>query len=405
MRHKVIPTAVLCVCVSTPAAAQTVLTLESTIARAREQAGTVLVARARIAEVEALVVDASSRYRSNPVLEGNVGPRLTEAGTVVDFNIGVSQALDSGALRAARSATALAGIERERAAADEVGRLAAFEAATAFLDAVAARERLGVAEAADAVSRDLLAATERRYAVGDIAALDLNHARIDAARSTAALAAAGAAVAEAEGVLRSLLRLPAAGPIDVRGTLDLPAPPPMTQTQGALDQRPDLTALLAESRAAGGEVQLGRALGRPELGVRLGYHREDGDSIVLGGLSVTLPAFQRGQGVLAAGLARSGRAKIELDTTRERAGSQLAAAYDTYQRHAALAEAFAGSALPSVEDNELLARRSYETGELGLLAYLTIRRDALQVRTSLIDRRLETAHRRVTIDFVAGVLR
>ena len=186
--------------------------------------------------------------------------------------------------------------------------------------------------------RELAAATERRYALGDIAALDPNHARIDASRSAAALAAARAAVVEADGLLRSLLRLPAAEPLEPRGTLDLPAPPPLTQARGALDQRPDLTALLAESRAAGAEMDLGRALGRPDLGVRLGYHREDTDTIVLGGLTVTLPAFQRGQGALAAGLARSGRVKIELETARERAGAQLEAAYGSYQQHAALAD-------------------------------------------------------------------
>ena len=53
------------------------------------------------------------------------------------------------------------------------------------------------------------------------------------------------------------------------------------------------------------------------------------------------------------------------------------------------------AALPSVEDNETLARRSYDAGELGLLDYLTIRRDALQVRTAVIDRRLEAAQRRI----------
>ena len=58
--------------------------------------------------------------------------------------------------------------------------------------------------------------------MGDIAALDLNHARIDAARSAAALAAARAAVAEADGLLRGALRLPAGEPLELRGTLDLP---------------------------------------------------------------------------------------------------------------------------------------------------------------------------------------
>ena len=71
---------------------------------------------------------------------------------MLDLDLGVSQQFDSGAQRSARIAAARAGIERERATADEAARLAAFEAVSAFLDAVAARERLRVAEAADGVA-------------------------------------------------------------------------------------------------------------------------------------------------------------------------------------------------------------------------------------------------------------
>ena len=405
MYRVVYPAAVACLCAVAPAAAQTVLTLEATIARAREQSGSVRVARARVAEAEAALVEASARYRANPVLEANVGPRLTAAGTVTDLDIGVSQQFESGGQRTARVAAARAGIDRERATAEDAARLALLDVASAFLDAVAARERLELAAAADVVARDVLTATERRYAAGDIAALDLNHARIDASRSAAALAAARAAVAETAALLRAALRLPAGEPIEVRGGLDLPAAPPLAEVRGALDRRPDLVALLAESQAAAAEIELGRALGRSDLGVRLGYHREDSDTIFLGGLTVTLPTFQRGQGVVAAGLARATRANVEFEAARERAVAQLEAAYGSYQQHAALASAFADSALPSVQDNETLARRSYDAGELGLLDYLVIRRDALQTRSAVIDRRLEAARGRLTVDFIAGVLR
>ena len=71
---------VACACLfaagPTIAEAQTVLTLESTIARARDQAGPVAVARARIGEAEADLVDASARFRDNPVIEGGAGPRM-----------------------------------------------------------------------------------------------------------------------------------------------------------------------------------------------------------------------------------------------------------------------------------------------------------------------------------------
>jgi hypothetical protein len=48
---------------------------------------------------------------------------------------------------------------------DVTARGVVFDAASAFLDGVAASERLRVAEEGDTVSRELLQATERRYAL------------------------------------------------------------------------------------------------------------------------------------------------------------------------------------------------------------------------------------------------
>jgi cobalt-zinc-cadmium efflux system outer membrane protein len=164
-------------------------------------------------------------------------------------------------------------------------------------------------------------------------------------------------------------------------------------------------ALRADAREADAQIQLGRALQRPDLGFRIGYEREETDNIVLGGLTITLPAFQRGQGTLAAGSARASRARLELETARQMAMADLETAYAVHQQHATLAATLVSEAGPSLDDNQNLARRSYEAGELNLMALLLIRRDALDTRTLMIDRRLDAARSRVEIDYVAGVVR
>jgi cobalt-zinc-cadmium efflux system outer membrane protein len=396
-----------CVLASAPARGQTVLTFEEALARARAHAGAALVGGARVAEAEAVLVEASARFRDNPVIEASAGPRTAgETGRSTDLDVGVSQRFETGGQRAARISAARAGIDRERALADAAIRAAMFETAMAFLDGVAAGERLRIAEEADTVGRELLAATERRYALGDIAAIDLNLARIDAARSAAALQEARAGLTRAAGAARALLRLPPGEPIEFRGTLDpLPPPPPLAVIRAALQQRPDFAALDAEARAADAQVVLGRALRRPDVGVRVGYAREETRTIVLGGLTVTLPSFQRGRGTLAAGVAQAGRARLELEILRQRTALELDAAYAVHEQQAALAARFAGDVGASVGDNETLARRSYDAGELGLRDYLLIRRDALETRTAVVARQLEAARSRVAIDYVAGVLR
>lgn len=388
-----------------PVHAQTVLTLESTIALAREQGGPVAVARARIAEVEAGLLDASARFRDNPVIEGAVGPRTGGGQRGTDIELAVSQQIETGGQRQARIAAVRASVERQRAEVQQSARDVVIEAASAFLDGLAAMERLQIAEGTDAIARELLNATERRYALGDIAAIDVNLARIDAARSTATLVAARADLTAAVGALRAVLRIPSSEPLALRGSLQLPPAPPIERLENSVDERPEFAILRAELREAEAQVQLGRALTKPDLGFRVGYEREESNTILLGGLTITIPSFQQGQGTRAAGLARANRARTESEVARQRAVADLRTAYAVYEQRSALAAALQKDAASSLVDNENLARRSYEAGEMNLMDFLLIRRDAVDTRLAVTDRRLEAARSRLTVDFVAGVLR
>lgn len=387
-----------------PAVAQTVLTFDEVLARARTQAGAVAVAQARIAEAEAAAIDPAARFRDNPVLEVAAGPRAGGTARATDLEVSAQQQFETGGQRAARVAGAAASVDRARADAADVLRQVLFDAASAYVEGVAAGERVRLAEEADTVSRDLLDVSQRRYALGDIAAIDLNLARIDAARTAAALRVARAGLTTAVGTLRAMLRIAPAEPIELRGTLDLPPPASLEVLRQGLDARPDLAGLRADAREADAQIQLGRAFRRPDLGVRVAYEREDAETVVLGGLSITLPAFQRGQGALAAGSARASRARIELEITARRAEAELDAAYAAYRQHVDAADILASDAMPGVADNEALARRSYEAGELNLIELLLVRRDAFETRTALIDRRLDAARGRLAVDFLSGAL-
>ena len=363
-----------------------------------------MIARARIAEAEAWMLDAAARFRNNPVMEGAAGPRLAGDRRSTDVELGISQQLETGGQRQARIAGARASVERQRAEVQQAARDVVIEAASAFLDGIAAIERLQIAEGADAIARELLNTTERRFALGDIAAIDVNLARIEAARSTAALVAARADLTAAAGALRALLRIPATEAIELRGAFHLSPAPPLERLEVSVRQRPEFAVLAAELREAEAQQQLGRALMKPDLGIRVGYEREESNNILLGGLTVTIPAFQEGHGTRAAGVARANRLRTESEVARERAIADLRTAYGVYEQRAALAAALEKDASPSLLDNENLARRSYEAGEMNLMDFLLIRRDAVETRFAVIDRRLEAARSRLTVDVIAGVV-
>ena len=104
------------------------------------------------------------------------------------------------------------------------------------------------------------------------------------------------------------------------------------------------------------------------------------------------------------GVARASRARTEAEVVRQTAVAELRTAFAVYEQHAALSAALEKDAAPSLADNETLARRSYEAGEMNLMDSLLIRRDAVDTRLTIVDRRLDAARSRLTVDFIAGVI-
>ena len=63
------------------------------------------------------------------------------------------------------------------------------------------------------------------------------------------------------------------------------------------------------------------------------------------------------------------------------------------------------AALPGLEENDTLARRSYEEGEIGLPELIFIRREILETKMSYANSLLEAALADLEVEFRAGVLR
>ena len=213
----------------------------------------------------------------------------------MDLALGITQEFETGGQQQARRAIAEAAIERRTFDGNALTRAVLVDVATLFVRGLAATERVQIAEAADATSRALRDASERRFALGDISAIELNLARVDAARTASTLASLRAEATTAVGTLQTLLRLPPGERIRLEGTLDVTAPAALVQLESAIAMRPDLAVLHAEVREAEAETQLGRGMARPNLGLRVAYEREADNHIVIGGLTLTLPVFQTGQ--------------------------------------------------------------------------------------------------------------
>jgi cobalt-zinc-cadmium efflux system outer membrane protein len=379
------------------------LTLEEALALARTQGSGLALARGRIEEARARQAQAARRFQENPVLETNGGYRRAE-GDFFDFEAAVTQGLYAGKLRAARLAGAQAGLDRVEAELADAQRLLLREVWATFVRALAARDRTGLLARSRQAAEELLAAAERRYEAGEATALEINRARIATASARAEQSAAEAEGSSALAGLEVLLGLSPGESVEIRGEL---APRPALDLEAflaGLDRRPDLQALAAELREAESEILLGQALSRPSLGVRGGVAREEGAEIVTAGVAVSLPVHNRGQETLAVGQARAAALRRALTAARGAAEAEIRGAYSALARRMAAVRELEGMALPALGDNESLALKSFDAGEIDLGELLLVRREILETRLAYLDRLLDASLTRFELEAAAGAL-
>ena len=377
------------------------LTHESALARARLQAPAIVSARARVDEARARLRGAEV-LRDNPVFEGAYGHR--DDGIPANLEAGLSQTFELGGKRGARVAAAQAAVAREAAAGAEAERRVVREVAATFFGAVEARERMRLAGLAESQAAEISRIAQTRYERGDIPVLEVNVARSALARARADGHAAAASEAAALGDLRVRLDLPVDQPVTVAAELTEGTPPELPPLVRAALERPDLKALAAELADAEAEIRLGKSASWPDVSPSVRYERDDGAPVLWGGVSLTLPLFNRGQEQRAAGTARADRVRREIEALRRAVQNEVSSAWETYGLRLKAAASLQAT-VAALDDNDALARRSYEVGQIGLGELLLVRRETLEARAALLQRQIEAAQARVELETRAGVLR
>lgn len=378
------------------------LTYQDALARARTTAPAAQLAGLRLEEARSGHVGASLRWQSNPEFDVLAGPRSGPG--AADADVGLRQGFEPRGARAARLAGVDADIRSAEAANGVALRDAVREAAAAFLEALYCGERAQILRSVGAVSLDVARAAERRFHAGDVPILDVNLARGAAAKAAAETASAEARRQVALGALAERLGL--TGRIDQEGRLgDHARARDVSALVAGLDDHPDMQRLAAEQQETAADQQVRTTLARPAFGVSAVYQRDQGANILLGGLSVTLPVFNSGQGLDATTAARARRITLEAQLVRGALDTRVRTLWAAHgMQHAALG-AFERDAMPGLDDSESLAQRSYEAGQISLAEWLLLRRELLDTRLSHVDLLFSVALAGTELDSAAGVLR
>lgn len=374
--------------------------LPSALERAHRVSSIAAQARGQIAEAEAGIVGADILFSLNPEIEAGLGPRLVTP-RQYDVDARITQDLDSGR-RGPRRALAHAELTHARATAAANLRDLDLVVATAFYESLHAERILDLSRNAEDLAQRAADLADRRRRAGDVTDLEANLARAALGRARSATQAAAAERATVVAPLAALIGAAPDDAITLTGDLHV-AVPDLPALRDAVPQRADVRALDAERHVATAAHEVATANARPDLGIWLGYLREGGDDIVIGGLRVTLPAWNRGQGEKAVAIARARRVDDTLAATRLAATREIGDAFEAYTHARDAVAAYEQDVLPALDDSERLLSKSVDAGQLAVNAYLVARQEVLSGRREYLDRLLALAKAASAVRHVAGV--
>lgn len=397
---RLIASALLLVCSSPAHAGPLTIDLPTALARARERAPAAIAARARIDEARARRIGAGVLLTQNPELEVGAGRRFGDPNTLA-LDAQLAQPLEL-LRRGPRIGVADAEVAHAQASNAAALRELDLEVTTRFYEARYAELFAAVvSHDSELAARGYEAAARRRKA-GEVTDLDVDLAAIALGRARAAVAAAQAQRADAVGRLAVLIGANPDDAITLAGDL-APDTLALDELRAAVLARADVRELAAESSVAHAEARLARANARPDVGVWIGYQLDETDPVVVGGLTLMLPMWNRAQGERAQARAKARRADAVRAAVTAAASRQVLDAFEAYARARDAVAIFERDVVPAIADAELLLDRSITSGQIAIDHYLTARQEILGGRREHLERQLQLARAAATARFVAGV--
>ncbi|ESQ85162.1 hypothetical protein AEAC466_05485 [Asticcacaulis sp. AC466] len=361
------------------------------LARAQTQAPRLAEARARVDQARGLATQ--SRAWSNPTVSlesENFGGRAPFNGFgAAETTLSVEQPLELGGKRQARIAAGDAALQSSTVRATQTRGDFTFDLARAYVDAEAADRRLRLAEEALSLALDDERVARALVDAGKEADLRRLQAQSGVQAARAGLDEARAARITALTTLSAIVgeEIPyTAIPADLLPHADLGeaviAPDPL--------QSPAYLSAEAERETLSKQVRVERTRAAPDVALSLGVRRLNGDdrTAFIGGVSLSLPLFDKSRGNISAAEADLTASQARLTAARRDAEAQSIAA--VYQARAASSRLLAARDTErTAEETYRLTRLGYEGGKLPLSELVSARRDLIEARRQSLDARID----------------
>jgi len=326
---------------------------------------------------------ASERVADRPLYNPDLEIEYEDAGAVTK-TLGLSQSVDWGDKREAR--TRVAAFEHERVAVElaNIRQALAIELLTALADYHTVAELTALAKQRHSLMQRFLSLTEQRIQAGDLGQVALDLARLADTEANLQLARLQGIQVETE---QALTAIAGAG---LNSWPALPDIPSSTQFDTSnintlLEQLPALRAARSQISTARAAVELSRRERKadPTIGLRGG--REESDNLI--GLTLSIPLFVRNNFSAEVDVANADAIQVEQSAQNiyRTSRAQLISTARRFELGRQAWDDWRQTGLSSLESQTQLLERLWQAGELSTADYLVQIKQTLDTRTAAAE--------------------
>ena len=375
---------------SAAAAAAEPLSLAKAIELALEGNPEVAAAKRQWEATEGQVLQG--RSRPNPELAYSLEDTRSKTRTQSwQLNLPV----ELGGKRAARTKAAEKTREQAQAQLAELQATVRANVAAAYFDVLTAQDRLVLARDSAALAKSSTDTVSKRVAAGKVSPVEESKARVAEAGVRVELAQAASEQRNALSRLFALL-----GRIDAPYTVlegkaeNLPSVPSLADLQPLISSAPGVVLARIEVDRRKALTALEQSKRVPDVTVSVGMQRsnETQRNVLLFGVSVPLPVFDRNQGNLLEALKLEDKARDELQAASVRLHSEVAQGQERLSTITAEVQSLQQDVLPGAKSAYDAATIGFENGKFNFLEVLDAQRTYFTAKSQYL-KALGEAHR------------
>lgn len=320
-----------------------------------------------------------------------------------EVTYGASQLIEIGGKRSSRIAMAERGIEQSNYDYQATKLDVIRDVKQAFVEAVAAKEEVKLAEEQQKLAGEVLQTVTQRVNAAREPLIQKSKASVALSTSRIALNKARRDYDTAVQLLATLMG-EKAGELDTTAFYTITEPPTSGEVKEMLAGNPDIARwnpTLAKSKAAL-ELEQANSLPDPRLSAGIRDFRDSGDKAFVASVSIPFPVFNANRGNIAKAHAEVSKAVSDQRVAEQMLESELNRSLQAQRVAYTQATTLKTSILPEAEQAFSLSRKGYQEGKFPYLEVLDAERTLADARVQHIEALKEYHNQRAIIERLTG---